>query len=569
MKKIIAVLLSVLMMLSGVSVIAFAAETDEEAPLEVDELLLESILDEESYYHLDYTRSNDYFNSLRLTYRVFDFTGNGIYKNMTGEAEYQVATATLLALVERVDLAYNDEIFWQISDIVDTAEDVAGIVEKVNDVIKIFDFVETDEWNSTWQTIAELQKYLQYGDAMYREYVDSVARILTCKAAGEYYKQLLEYVGANSRNNFVRVACADLGSSITGSIDRAFADVAFMVVNDVAETAVNTFIDEIVNVNTVTKILKKIYDIVGDIAQFIFNTEDQYEYMTALATIVSIEDCLPEYVLDKVENTNAESGEFALTSLLTLRKSGEEMLLNLERVKRDAIAGSIFYGYHTPEIIERTATQYAKLDVLQDILAQEYKYPVSAIVTTAAPVEVMIYNDNAEKIATISNTQAETVYGENGCFASVYNDIYGGYIKVAFVFGDNCKVARLVASGSCYPTIAYETFTAGDFYDVFYSQNKFLDATRYIKLALADWTSAPNYVIVDSVHGNYDRIMVTDFDSENEGLVYENDIDVGQVDKEEPEEEGVINADGLWAVIANFFNDLFQQIKDFFNNLFK
>ncbi|MBQ3086262.1 MAG: hypothetical protein IJC45_02905 [Clostridia bacterium] len=569
MKKFLCVLLSVLMMASTLSVVAFAAEENEDRYV-VDDLLLESVLDEESYYHLEYTRANQYFDSARLAYRVFDFTGKGIYKNITGEAEVQVATATLLALVEQVDLEYEDEIFLKILDILGTAQDVADIVEKVNDVIKLLDFVETEEWNTTWQVIAELQKYLQYGDEMYRQYVDSVAKILTCKAGGEYYKELLEHVAAKSRSPYVKLAAADLASRITGSIDRAFADVALMVVNDVAETAVNTFIDEIVNVNTVTKILKKVYDIVGDIAQFIFNTEDQYQYMVALATIVSIEDIMPNYVRDKIDNTGYESGEFAFTSLLKLRTSGETMLNNLETVKRDAIAGSIFNGYHTPEIIERTATQVAKLEVLADILSEEYKYDVVSILATSAPVTVTVYNETADILGSISNTNEDYIYGANGCFASVYDDNFGGYIKVAFIFGENCNTAVFRTSDACYMNLAYETFTKGGFYDVFHYQNKYLNADRFIRADLKKWDAAPSYVIVDNAQGkSYDRVMLTDYDSENEGMIYENDVDTGHVEQEKPNNQGVINGDGLWAVIVNFFNDLFQQIKDFFNNLFK
>lgn len=566
MKKLICVLLSVLMMLSGISVIAMAAENTEEDRYVIDELLLESIVDEESYYHLDYTRSNGYFDSTRALYSALNLYEDGIYNGLTGSNDYKVATATMLALVEQVELAYNNEIIYTILEVLDTATSVADVIEKVNDVIKVFDFVESDGWNSTFQVITELQTYLSYGNVLYEEYVDAVAEILTCKAAGQYYQELLDHVAANTRSPFVRNAAANLSDNIDAEIDKAFGYVALRVTEDIAKEAIDMAINELSSLNTVTAILSKIYSAIGDIAQFLFNTEEQYEYMTALATIVAIEDTLPDYVRDKVANTSEESGEFALTSLLQLRQNGEAMLLNLERVKRDAIAGSIFNGYHTPEIIERTATQVAKLAVIENILDQETQYDVTAILVTSAPTEVNVYNEAGEVLGTVSNSKAETVYGENGCYASVYDDIYNGYIKVAVVFGENCKTAVYRTNSECYMNLAYETI--GSFYDVFHFQDKYLNADRFIRVDLKGFTGAPTYVIIDRVNGSYDRVMVTDYDSENEGLIYENDVDKGQVDKEEPTDQPLVNGDGLWAVIANFFNDLFAQIKAFFDNLF-
>ncbi len=566
MKKLICVLLSVLMMLSGISVIAMAAENTEEDRYVIDELLLESIVDEESYYHIDYTQSNGYFDSTRALYSALNLYEDGIYNGLTGSNDYKVATATMLALVEQVELAYNNEIIYTILEVLDTATSVADVIEKVNDVIKVFDFVESDGWNETFKVITELQTYLSYGNVLYEEYVDAVAEILTCKAAGQYYQELLDHVAANTRSPFVRNAAANLSDNIDAEIDKAFGYVALRVTEDIAKEAIDMAINELSSLNTVTAILSKIYSAIGDIAQFLFNTEEQYEYMTALATIVAIEDTLPDYVRDKVANTSEESGEFALTSLLQLRQNGEAMLLNLERVKRDAIAGSIFNGYHTPEIIERTATQVAKLAVIENILDQETQYDVTAILVTSAPTEVNVYNEAGDVLGTVSNSKAETVYGENGCYASVYDDIYNGYIKVAVVFGENCKTAVYRTNSDCYMNLAYETI--GSFYDVFHFQNKYLNADRFIRVDLKGFTGAPTYVIIDRVNGSYDRVMVTDYDSENEGLIYENDVDKGQVDKEEPTDQPLVNGDGLWAVIANFFNDLFAQIKAFFDNLF-
>lgn len=568
MKKVLCVLLSVIMMLSGVSVIAMAAETEEDRYV-VDELLLESVLDEESYYHLRYTRDNKYFDSTRALYSALNLYEDGIYNGITGSNDVKVATATMLGLVERVELAYNNEIMYTILEILGTTTDVADIIEKINDVIKVFDFVESDGWNSTFQVITELQVALAYSNELYEEYIDAVAEILTCKAAGQYYQDLLDHVADNCRSPYIRLAAMNLSDNIGAEIDKAFAAVAVKVGEDLAKKALDMAINELSSLNTVTAILSKIYSLIGDIAQFLFNTQEQYEYMTALATIVSIEDLLPEYVRDKVANTNEESGEFAFTSLLKLRESGESMLLNLGRVKRDSIAGSIFNGYYAPEIIERTATQVAKLDTIETIIEQEIQYPVSAIIATASPVSGTVYKADAAVLGTLSNEQNAFVYNDNGCFASVYDDIYGGYIKVAFIFNENCNTILYSADADCYMNLSYEAFTKGGFYDAFYFQDKFLNTSRDIRVDLNTWEAAPTYVIIDSVNGQYDRVMLTDYDSENEGLIYENDIDKGQVDKEEPKDEGVINGEGLWAVIANFFNDLFQQIKDFFNNLFK
>ncbi len=573
MKKFLCILLSVVMMLSGLSVLAFAAE-DEEAPLVVDELILESVLKEEAYYHIDYTRSNGYFDSTIALYSALNLYEDGIYNGITGSNDYKVAKATLLGLVERVDIPYENELIYKILDILDTTRSVADVIDTISEYISAFEVVtESSEWNTTMQVITEFQRYLSYGNDLYEEYIDAVAEIVTVKSAGLYFEELLNQVADTARDQVVRNAARDLANNIDAEIEKAFGAVALKVTEDLAKEAINIAIDELSSLNTVTAILSKIYSAIGDIAQFLFNTQDQYEYMTALSTIVTIEDVLPAYVRDKVVNTKAESGEFALNALITLRTEGERMLLNLERVKRDAIAGSIFNGYHVPEIIERTAVQVAKLEALKAVFDKGAEFKTVAIFVTAAPTAVTVYNEVGDVMATISNTEAKSVYSEKGYFASVYDDIYGGYIKVAFVFDTACKTALFRTAEPCDMNLAYEGFVLNEktnksYFDVFYFQGKYLNAVRFIRLDLAGWTTAPTYTIVDSENGNFARVMVTDYDSENEGLIYENDVDTGDVEKEEPKDEGVVNADGLWAVIANFFKDLFQKISDFFNNLF-
>ncbi len=575
MKKLLCILLSVVMMLSGLSVIAFAAEENEEAPLVVDELILEAVLDEESYYHIDYTRSNGYFDSTIALYSALNLYEDGIYNGITGSNDYKVAKATLLGLVERVDIPYENELIYQILDILDTTQTVADVIETVSDYIKAFEVVtDSSEWNTTMQAITEFQRYLSYGNELYEEYIDAVAEILTVKSAGLYFVELLNQVADTCRDQIVRNAARDLANNMDAEIEKAFGAVALRVTEDLAKYGLNEGINALSSLNSVTAILSKVYNAIGDIAQFLFNTQDQYEYMTALSTIVSIEDVLPAYVREKVANTEADSGEFALTALITLRTEGERMLLNLEGVKRDAIAGSIFNGYAKPEIIERSAVQVAKLEVLKKVFDQDPATKTVGIFATAAPTTVNIYNETGDLLGTISNTEEKSDYSTYGCFASVYNETYGGYIKVAFVFDADATTAIFRTTEPCYMNLAYEALVLNSktnkmYHDAFFFQNKYLSAVRFIRLNLTDWEAAPSYVIIDSENGNFDRVMVTDYDSKNEGLVYENDVDTGNVEKEEPKDEGLINGDGLWAVIANFFKDLFQQIADFFNNLFK
>lgn len=574
MKKLLCVLLSVVMMLSGLSVIAFAEE-NEEAPLVVDELLLESVLKEEAYYHIDYTRSNGYFDSTIDLYSALNLYDDGIYNGITGSNDFKVATATLLGLVERVELAYGDDWLHTILDILGTAEDVADVVETVGEYIKAFQVVtEATEWDTTWQIVAEFQKYASYTDVLYREYVDAVAEILTCKSAGEYFEDLLNQVADNCRSQVVRNAAKNLAHNMDASMDKAFLAVLGRVTEDLAKTAVNSAIDAVASLNSVTGILKDIYDAIGEIAQFLFNTQEQYEYMIALSTIVSIEDILPDYVREKVEAEKAEAGEFALNSLITLRTEGERMMLNLEGVKRDAIAGSIFYGYAHPEIIERAATQVAKLEALKFVFDKDAEYQTRAIVVTPTPVDVKVYDAQGNTLGTMSNTAASSTYSSYGYFTSIYNETYGGFVKVAFIFDEACNTAVLRTSEPCYlelicETNVYNAATDKSYFDLFYAQDKYLNDVRFVRLNLNGWELAPTYQIVDEVNGNFPRVMVDEYDSENEGMVYENDVDTGHVEKEEPEQNGIINGDGLWAVIVNFFNDIFQQIKDFFNNLFK
>ena len=568
MKKFLCVLLSVLMMCSTLSVVAFAAE-DDEAPLVVDKLLLESVLDEEAYYHLRYTRDNGYFDKKLLLYAGLGLADNALYNAITGSDEEKVATATLLGLVEKVEVEYQNEVVYKILDILGTAQDVAGVIEKVHDIVNWFDFVESDEWNTAFSIISEFEVYLTYGNTLWKTYIDAVSRILTCKAAGVYFEELLNYIGEEARDASVRAAAKNLAIKVNSGVEAAFADVFYKVQEDIGRQLLKEGLDALANINTVTAILSKIYGAIGDIAQFLFNTEEQYEYMVALKTIVGIEDLLPDYVRDKVANTKADSVEFALNSLVTLRTTGETMLMNLENVKADSWGGAIFNGYATPEIISRTAEQVAKLNAIAYLLEQEAQCEFDSIYVTSAPVTLNVYNSDSQTVASVSNTVEASSYDANGYYASAWCDAVDAFVKLAFVNSDAAVSAEVDAAENIYIDIACETLVNDDYYDVFYAQDRFLSSSRYIRLDFTGWTDEPTYTIIDTVNGATDMIMDTDYDSENDGVANEGDVDYGQIDKPENDDNSLVNEKGLWAKIVAFFNDLIQKIKDLFSGLSK
>ena len=377
MKKFLAILLAALMLFSLVPMTAFAAVDAD------DDLIVDALLDEDNYYHIEYVENKNYFSAEIAYYSSLNLYANAWDNMFTGSVDTDYAKTILLALIERFDADYQNENYEEIIAVLEKASSVADLMEKVNKYTGALDFVESSDWATSITILNDAIKVAQYGNTVYEKFVEGYAVILSAQAASSYYANFLNYIAANCNNKAAKAAATELATMIVSDMDTATQalaeELAAEAAGDLAEFGVNIAMDAY----SVTAIIKKVYNTVGNLADKLFNTNEKYKYISSLAIIVAIEDVMPAYIDGVFAADDAFEIDFAVSSLLTIRETGEDLLLNLENVTEDSVVGKLFANYNTPEILERTGIQAAKLSVLRNVLNAETSYKAAATLDKA------------------------------------------------------------------------------------------------------------------------------------------------------------------------------------------
>ena len=432
MKKLCAIFLAALMLLTVIPMAAFAKVNDN------DQIITE-ILNGNNYQHISYTQDNNYFKAGLITYSVFhaDTWGSQI-KGDTMEAK--AAETVLLALIDKIEAELKNETFEKILAALKGAQTGMELVGKVNDLTGKLDFVESSGWSTTLSALNYAVNGLTFVNDEYEKYAEGYAVILTCHAASSYYGKLLDYVAAHCEDENIANVAAELKADITKDLDDASKELMQAIIDDAGQQAALIAIDVAMNTNTVTAIIKTAYGLIANIGDKLFNATDVCTYMSALAAVTRIEDIIVPYITAEMANEDVVAADFAKMSLLTLRESGETMLSNLGTVTADSIVAKVFKNASEAKTLSKNGLLAAtKLSVYRDIINDANTHTTYLIlVDTTVGKNLTVRNKDHIALATLRNARDSKLLNSDGAFYSIYDSDTNEYIRVVVTFLPDC-----------------------------------------------------------------------------------------------------------------------------------
>ena len=441
MKKLCAVLLAALMLVTMLPFAAFAKVSDN------DQIMTEILGGD--YPHMSYTQENNYFKAGLVAYSVFhaDTWGSQI-KGDTMEAK--AAQTVLLGLIDKIEAELNNEAFEKILAGLKGAKTAMDLLGKVNDLTGKLEFVTSEGWGTTLSTLNYAIKGLNFVNDEYEKYAKGYAIILSCQAASSYYGGLLDYIAANVADENIANAAAELKEYITTNLDDANEELIQKIIDDAGQQGALIAIDAAMNTNTVTAAIKTGYGVVTSIGDKLFNATDTCTYISSLAAVTRIEDVLPAYIRSEMASEDAFAADFAKISMVSLREAGETMLSNLGKVTADSIVAKVFKNADkATELAITGAKNAAKLNAYHDILLADADYTTYMIlVDDTAGKNLTVRDKDGYAIALLRNAVPSKLLNDQGLFYTVYDANVSKYIRVVITFSDGCTTDYTKPSSS-------------------------------------------------------------------------------------------------------------------------
>lgn len=464
MKKICAIFLAALMLLTVLPMAAFAKVANN------DQIITE-ILSNNNYQHISYTHDNNYFKTGLIAYSVFhaDTWGSQI-KGDTMEAK--AAKTALLALIDKIEAELNNETFEKVLSGLKGAKTAMELIGKVNDVTGKLDFVKDQSWTSALSTLNYAIQAGEIANEEYEKYAEGYAVILSCQASSSYYGKLLDYITAHVEDENIANAAAEIKGYITMNIEDANKVLMKKIGDDVGQKAALVAIDAAMNTNAVTAAIKTGYGVVSSIGDKLFNATDTCTYMSALAALTRMEDVLPAYITTEINNTDTVAADFAKMSLLTLRESGETMLSNLGKVTADSIVARVFKNADQAKELSGIGSIAAiKLGVYHDIILADKDYTTYLIAVDTTPSMNLNVRTADRNVYTIRASIERKVLNDDGAFYSVFSSPLTKYVRVVVTFIDGCTtdLSKPASSGSGSSSSGSSSSSGGGFFASFFA----------------------------------------------------------------------------------------------------
>lgn len=562
-KKIFAVILSLVMMLS---VLPFTVLADEE-PIEeitlgdrVDgwkanyDMVFNYLFDNEEHIAFNYLIANDTDLRNMMTVSTVFALHDSAWKNaITGELDEKIAEGILLSLVERVESDLNTNTVDTISKILEGVDDAGGYVEKVNDYLNISEDIGGDTWNDVF-------KYLGYAITAVNTYrnnkaevIEMYAKILSAQAASEYFSEYLQYIIDNCEYDVLVTAAENVLASISLSAEEVktalLEALAGGMAGDFTEIAANAAIEVALNSNVYTAAAEKIYKTGVKIADYLWNTSESYKLIQGLYVSFYAETLANEWTQIVFDDEDSAKVAFAVSSLITLRDSSNELLKNYKVAMAGGIIGRIKNKINKYVTAEYTV-ESAKLALIQETFFATdpaIYAPVTAMFSIFCPVDVAAVADGST-VFTLADGNDALAVNEYGLFAEKYCDYSEDYLKIAFVTAN--EGLKLIGTKAGKVSAIMDVPTADG--------NEDWSFTEYAVAAGTEiYMDGQNPYF--TVNGILEIPMNADYvlPAENEVTV-DTVVDAG---KEVAKEEAKSFIDKIKA--------FFQKIADFFKNLFK
>lgn len=441
MKKLLAVFLAALMILSVLPMASFAAEKKD--------VVIEDILNGD-YNHLTYAAEKKYFKTEIGVYTAFSLYDKAWDNFFTGSVDTDYAKTILLALIDRFEAEYDNETFEKILSTLKTAKSAADFIAKVDEYTGILELASNSAWADSLGAVNAIIKIAEEGNKLYEKYVEEYAVVLSCQAASVYYGELLQYLADNCSDKNVRKAAAELKENITKSLDEARDALIAKLAEAATSDGVEIGIDAAMSSNTVTAIIGTVYHTIGNLGDKLFNTQDKYQYMTSLAMIAKIEDVLPAYVAGALNNEDEILSDFALSAMMTMRETGEGMLISLAKVKEDSTTEKLLNNSSADiaSLKKQGAEGIAKIALYRELVAEGLTAEVCDVFVNAEARQVAkVFNANGDLVATVRDTKIHEI-NNTGAYVSEYNANTASYVKAIATFSEGCTVTYTEVSSS-------------------------------------------------------------------------------------------------------------------------
>ena len=563
-KKILAIVLAALMACTVLPFAAFAADDDAagagtEAEVRVNAwdinygFILDELFDDAQYTHWKYVAQNtESISKTMKAYTAFGLYDEAWRNGVTGDVSVKTAKEVLVGLCERIDPEINTQISDTIVKALEGASDVMEFIQKVNGYAdkylgKSSELIESTGFSDALGYINTAIQIANFYQRNRDKIIEAYAKILTARAAGEYYAELLGYVAENAGYAPLKRAASELLDDINASLEEIYATLAEEAAGNVASEGVDYLINFAMDSNVYTAAVKKVYNIGTSVADKLFNTSEQYPLMDSLLVIFYFSQNLSDWANAAYDNRAADYNKalYAIGTLLATRATGESTLYNLKAAQAGGIIGRIKSKIYKA-VTEGTVAAQAKLDLAKTALLDtdpaEYKGVITSAVSVYCPVTLTV------GATTVGDEDAAVADAAGNLVAAKYNAYNKEYVKVAYVAGAN--------------TVALNGTGAGDVTAIInVLENGKVEDYSFTDVAVNDGTS----IVIDiaakaySVDGGAAVALNADYipspePEVNAGTVVDAVVEVG---KEEVTEK------------VNAFKAFFQKIIEFFKNLFK
>ena len=565
--KIFSVLLAVLMSLSVLPFAAFA----EEAPVtEVSEdrlgawkdnyqFLIDTVLDDTNYTSFNYVD----INKKALKNEMNAYTAFALYDNAwknyaTHDVSIENARKILLALIEQADAGINADYIDKIVKILETADDVAGVVEKVDDILNS-GLTDSTGWSDTLKALNAAVKVANIAKDAKDQVIKAYAEILSVRQANIAYIDFLTYIAENAkgRNDVLATAAQQLVDSLNEDLNDQIKKVTEALAIQGAFVTVEYLANIAMNSNVYTAAVLKVYGVSKKVVDVLWNTSDKAVFLDALMCAYDFQALTANWTEAKLNGEDADAAVYAFSVALAARDISEEALFNLKKADSDGVVGKIknkLYGtvYNDIEVSKASLALIKEVMFAEDISGAKKVVaglnifcPVDVDITTKANAELFALADGAEK----------TAINEYGAFASVYSEYSKEYLKVAFLF-DNYRV-KLTGTAEGYVTLVMNVLEAdGTINDWSFTDVKVEKGDTMVFDTTA--VAAPFYTF-SKKDGGIEKISFNDefVESEQKEVTAKDVIDA-TVDVGKDEAKSFIEK------IKEFFQNLFKNLFKFF-----
>lgn len=455
MKKALAILLAALMLLTVVPFAAFAK-------VNTDDRIVTEIKNASVYKHIKYVKDKNEFKADRIAMGVFATYDDAWLNAFTDDVDVKYAEGILLSIIDKIEAEYNNETFEKILKVLEGANTVAGVVEKIDGFTGVLGLAENSTWGGVIQGLGIVINAGNTANEAYETYVEAIARVLSIQASSIYYAEFLDYIIANvdgDHEDTIKEAARNIKAQISENLDEARDAIIASLAANIGKEGAYTAISVAMKTNTVTAVIDTVYNLSGTIGKKVFNSQNLYEYMTSLAEIVEIEDCLPAFVsaaearnlmpafkADSAADEEAQdeadnlAWHFAINALLTLRETGETLLKKLAETKSSSIwnkVGSLIKLWSNTdemnELIKSGAIECAKLNAYRKLLALDTTVRTYNVwVSTEKGKNAIVYNSSNQIVGKIiSETQTNSIDLDKGVALFAESDEnLGCFIKV-------------------------------------------------------------------------------------------------------------------------------------------